>query len=65
MDSEELRAHFHAIDCDGSGGLDFAEFEEFISDMVCMTEIEAKQHHDETEEQHKQGKGARWMSKWV
>jgi len=55
VDSEELRAHFHAIDCDGSGGLDFAEFEEFISDMVCMTEIEAKQHHDETEEQHKQG----------
>jgi len=55
VDSEELRARFHAIDCDGSGGLDFAEFEEFISDMVCMTEIEAKKHEEECGEQHKQG----------
>jgi len=56
VDSEELRAHFHAIDCDGSGGLDFAEFEEFISDLVCMTEVEEKQHGDVSEEEHKHGR---------
>jgi len=56
VNSDELRAHFHAIDCDGSGGLHLAEFEEFLSDKVCMTELEAKQHEEETEEEHKQGR---------
>jgi len=55
VDSEELRGRFHAIDCDGSGGLDFDEFEEFISDYVCMTEVEEKAHEEEEKQQHDQG----------
>ena len=55
VDSEELRGRFHAIDCDGSGGLDFEEFEEFISDYVCMTEVEEKAHEEEEKQQHDQG----------
>jgi len=55
VDSEELRGRFHAIDCDGSGGLDFDEFEEFISDYVCMTEVEEKAHEEQEKQQHDQG----------
>jgi len=56
VDSEELRSRFHAIDQDGSGGLDLAEFEEFLSDMVCMTEVEAMQQQDEIREEHEHGR---------
>ena len=30
-----IRYQFRAIDCDGSGGLDLLEFEEFFADVVC------------------------------
>ena len=33
-----------------------AEFEEFLSDMVCMTEVEENQHHDEIQEEHEHGR---------
>jgi len=56
LKSEDLRAHFNAIDQDGSGGLYLSEFEEFLSDMVCMTEVEAKQHEDEIKEEHEHGR---------
>ena len=55
VNSEELRARFYGIDCDGSGGLDFEEFEEFISDYVCMTDVEEKAHEKEKREQNDQG----------
>jgi len=56
VDSEELRAHFHAIDRDGSGGLDLSEFEEFLTNMVCMTEIEAEEQQEEIQEEHQNGR---------
>jgi hypothetical protein len=39
VNSDVLRARFHAIDCDGSGGLDFDEFEEFLADFVYEADI--------------------------
>jgi len=51
VNSDVLRDHFHAIDCDGSGGLDYDEFEEFLADFICQAEAEDKNEHKVEQQQ--------------
>jgi len=55
LNSEILRARFHAIDCDGSGGLDYDEFVEFLEDVCYQENVEevvgeAEEYEGEEEE---------------